>query len=477
MRPVLSRLPLRWKLTLVFGASLAVVLTAVGVFLYSRLAADLDLALERDLRARSAQISSLLMDLGASDLPQAATPVLEPDERFAQILRPDGSVVSASAHPEVRLLSDEQLSAASRGELLLDRPGDGAISESLRLLATPVRARDQKVIVLVSSSLDERNEALSTLWELEIVGLGAALAAACAVGYLVARSALRPVEQLRRRAADLTGERLTHRDPLPVSHLDDELGRLARTLNAMLNRIGDAQQSERDSVERERRFLAEASHQLRTPLAIIKGEVELAVSGPDDPAGLRAALVSTGQEADRLSALADQLLTVMAGGEQRLAVHREPLTIAPVLTAMADAQRRRAAADGRTIAVNAPPDLELDGDRFRLEQLVDCLLDNALLHGAGDIEVSAMRTATGARIVVRDGGRGFSGELAATAFERFRRDSRSTGAGLGLAIVQAIAEAHGGSARLGDGPGGCVVVDLPAGAQGQQRVVVSTGQS
>ena len=333
-----------------------------------------------------------------------------------------------------------------------------------RCVCWPVRCtRGQDLIVVVGTSLDERGEELAALWQLEIVALSAALVAACAVGYFVAGLALRPVERLRRRAAEITGEQLASAgpEPLPVSEVDDELGRLGRTLNAMLGRIRLAQQSERQTLERERRFLADASHQLRTPLSIIKAEAELALAEPADPATLRAALVSTGQEADRLAGLADQLLTLAAGDEQRLVLQREPVPLVALLNAVADSHHQRAAEDGRRISVLAPPGLWVSGSRFRLEQLLNCLVDNALLHGAGDIELVARSEAAGVQLLVRDCGAGFADELAESAFDRFRRSGQTPGAGLGLAIVQAIAEAHGGRARLETGGGGCVVIDLP----------------
>ncbi len=463
MRNRLSGLPLRWKLTVAFSAASAVVLTALGSFLYVRFAAVLDLALEADLRASSARIVSQVERSDIADLAAATRVPLEPAESFAQILRPDGSVVAASAHPEVRLLSAEQLRAASAGELLLDRPGDAAIDESLRLLAIPVRGPDGDLIVIVSASMDEHKDALASLWQLELVGLSAALLGSAAVGYVVAGFALRPVERLRRRAADITGEQLASAagDPLPVSNVDDELGRLGETLNAMLRRIRDAQLTERQAVERERRFLADASHQLRTPLSIIKAEAELALAEPDGPGVLRDALISTGQEADRLTALADQLLTLAAADEQRLVQQREPLDVPTLLNTVAERHRQRATDSGRQIWVRAPAGVSVDGNRLRLEQLLNCLVDNALVHGNGDIELVARRGVSGVQLLVRDAGPGIGDDLAETAFERFRHGSQSRGAGLGLSIVQAIAQAHGGRVRLDHAGGGCVVVDLP----------------
>ena len=151
MRNHLNRLPLRWQLTLAYGAAVALVLTGTGVFVYVLLAAELDHDLERNLRAHSAQISGLLERSALAELPRTPGGALEPEESFAQVVRPDGTVVIASAHPEVRLLSEDQLTAVLVSELLIDRPAHGAV-DSVRLLASPVHTRGQDLIVVVGTS-------------------------------------------------------------------------------------------------------------------------------------------------------------------------------------------------------------------------------------------------------------------------------------------------------------------------------------
>jgi two-component system OmpR family sensor kinase len=274
----MSRLPIRWRLTVAFGLALEIVLTAAGIFLHARLRAELDIGIERDLRVRADQLAGLLTRSPIEELPQTTSAELEPDENIAQILRPDGTVIAASSYPNVALLTPAQLAAAATAETMTDREGDRALDESVRVFAHPVRARGETFIVVVTDSLDERDETLGSLLRLELVGLGAALLASCAVGYLVAGLALRPVEALRRRASEISGDQLldAERARLPVSPIRDEIGRLGATLAAMLDRLRGSQLAQRDLLERQRRFLADASHQLRTPLAIIKAEVELA---------------------------------------------------------------------------------------------------------------------------------------------------------------------------------------------------------
>ena len=178
----MNRLPIRWRLTLAFALALTVVLTAVAVYLHVQLSTDLDRDIERDLRTRAAQLSGLLMREPISALPTAAAKPLESDETLAQILTPDGHVVAASSYPDVQLLTPAQLQAAASDELIVDRPGDARLDESLRILAMPVNARNEKYVVVVTDSLDERAQTLASTLGVEIVGLAAALLASCGVG-------------------------------------------------------------------------------------------------------------------------------------------------------------------------------------------------------------------------------------------------------------------------------------------------------
>ncbi len=475
----MRRLPIRWRVTAAFAAASAVVLAAVGIFLNLQFEAKLDRAMEHGLWARSAEIVPLAAQTEAS-LSGPPDPNLEADESMAQILTADGTVLAASAYANVRLLTDDQLRAARRGPVLEDRRGDEALDESIRLLAFPVPHGDGVRIVVVGTSLDERNEALSALRTLEIVGFTLALASSSVVGYWVTGLALRPVEVLRRRAESITADELALLDDdklallghaaLPESPVDDELGRLGATLNSMLQRIRSAQLTERRAIERDRAFVADASHQLRTPLTIIKSEIELALLTPDDRESLRVALLSAGQEADRLTKLVNDLLILAAADEDQLTLHREALDGAEVLASVAARSAPRIAAAGRTISVHRPPptamspqQLMIDADRSRLDLALTNLIDNALVHGEGAIEVTAEGGVDQVHVSVRDHGPGFPDGFGDHAFERFRRGPAGpAGTGLGLAIVKAIVETHGGrvEARCAD-PGAVVSFTLP----------------
>jgi two-component system, OmpR family, sensor kinase len=458
-----NRLPIRWRLTLAFAVALTVVLTAVGAFLHFQLSSDVDRDIERDLRTRAAQLSGLLMREPISALPTAAAEQLEPDETIAQILTPTGGVVAATAYADVKLLTHEQLRDAALGELFVDRPGDARLDESLRVFAMPVHARDENFIVVVTDSLDERAQTLASTLGVEIVGLAAALAASCGVGYWVSGLALRPVEDLRQRAAAISGDDLAdaERTPLPVSPVLDEIGRLGLTLNDMLDRIGRAQAAQREVLKQQRQFLADASHQLRTPLAIIKAEVELAQSGTTKGEDLDAAMTSIGEETDRLSRLTEQLLLLAAADEHRLGLSREPVELRDLLEGVAERGRGRAQLQGRMITV-ASDESTISADRQRLEYALGNLVDNALMHGAGDMQLVGKRVDDLVELQVRDHGSGFSQEYMAHPFVRFAPTaSTGRGTGLGLAIVQAITEAHGGVVSLTNDAGASVTLWLP----------------
>jgi two-component system, OmpR family, sensor kinase len=457
----MSRLPIRWKLTLAFALGLAVVLTAVGVFLHAQLSANVDAAIERDLRTRADQLRELVIRSPISALPTNSEN-LEPDETIAHVLAPAGGVVAASSHADVQLLTPDQLHVAATKELFVDRRGDAILDESLRIFAMPAHARGEAFVVVVTDSLDERAKTLASALAIEIVGLAAALIASCGIGYWVAGLALRPVEALRQQAAAISGDDLAaRRAPLPVSPVDDEIGRLGLTLNDMLDRIGRAQAAQKEVLLQQRRFLADASHQLRTPLAIIKAEVELAQSGTTKENDLRATMASIGEESDRLSGLTEELLLLAAADEERLSLNREGVDLDDLLSEVAERGRSRAQLEGRAITVQSDEGMIL-ADRQRLEYALSNLVDNALTHGAGNVELIGKRTGDAVEIRVRDHGAGFADSYLANPFVRFAPTaSTGRGSGLGLAIVQAIVEAHGGIVSLHNDHGAAVSLSLP----------------
>jgi two-component system OmpR family sensor kinase len=448
----MSRVPIRLRLALVFALAMAVVLAAFGTFVYLRLGASLDEQLDDRLQARAAAISTLA---ASGDL-ASVEGLLGGDDEFAQVVEADGSVVAGAPGLETGpLLSRAERARARASTLVVEREvGRGEGAEESRLLAAPADLQGRPVIVVVGESLEEREEALTGLLAALLIGGPVALLLASAAGYLLAGAALRPVEAMRRRAAQISPETVRARLPLPEAR--DEIYRLGETLNAMLARLDEG-------AARERRFVADASHELRTPLAALQTELELALRRPRSPGELERALRSAREEVERLVRLSEDLLVLATTEEGRLPLRRSRFAGSELLATVAGRFATRASAGGRAIEVAALPNGTVDGDRLRLEQALGNLVDNALRHGAGTVRLEARRENGSLALRVSDEGKGFPAEFLPRAFERFSRaDEARTrgGAGLGLALVDAVARAHGGAATAGNRADGGAEVTL-----------------
>ncbi|HEX2411690.1 MAG TPA: ATP-binding protein [Solirubrobacteraceae bacterium] len=288
---------------------------------------------------------------------------------------------------------------------------------------------------------DDRNDVLAGLVTAFAVGSPLAVLVASLLGYALAGVALRPVEAMRARAAEVSLAPGDDRLPLPAAH--DEIRRLGETLNDMLDRLSR-------SFERERRFVADASHELRTPVAVLKTELEGALRAGGHAPEVRTALVAAVEECDHLAQLAEDLLVIARSSEGRLPVRPERIAVDELLAGVRDRFTDRAHERGRGIHL-AVDGAQVTADPLRLRQALGNLVDNALRHGAGDITIAGRAADGGVVLEVGDEGPGFGPEIAGRAFERFTRgDAARTrgGSGLGLAIVRAIAEAHGGKATI-----------------------------
>jgi signal transduction histidine kinase len=441
----MSRLSLRLKLTLAFTGVMAVLLAIAGVALSLLVASNLDSTIENGLEARAGDAAAVV----------ANGKLASTDEPYAQVLAPDGLVVDSTTGAGARpLLSPDELARARTEMISVERTRRG--DAELRLIARPVQVAGAEAVLVVGESLAQRERALAALHARLAVGGPLALLIASAVGYALAAAALRPVERMRRHAAAITAAQASERLPVPPS--DDEIGRLGRTLNEMLDRLEVA-------FKRERAFVSDASHELRTPLAILRTELELALRGEHTREELEAALRSAAEESERLSRLAEDLLVIARSDQGRLPMRLEPLEAGAVLARVAGRFQTRARAEGRPLAADPSPGVEVTADPDRLEQALANLVDNALTYGEGTVQLSAQTVNGGVELHVRDEGPGFPEEFLPRAFERFTRadEARSRGgSGLGLAIASAVATAHRGSAQARNGPlGADVWITLP----------------
>jgi heavy metal sensor kinase len=427
---------------------MAIVLAGVGTFVYVRLGTSLVEQIDDNLAARAETLAASVDDGEVEGL------VGHDEEEFAQILAPNGGVLVATDGFDTPLLSAMQRAAAATDELLttteISLPTEDE-TEPVRVLA---RTADGGLIVVVGVALGDRNEALERLLAQLLVGGSFALVLASVAGHLLADAVLRPVEAMRRRAAAISAVNAGERLPLPAAR--DEVHRLGETLNAMLERL-DA------GLRRERNFVADASHELRTPLALLQTELELALRRPRSVEELQDALRSAAQEVDRLTRLAEDLLVLASTEEGHLRLQRAPFGVRDLLEGVARRFAARVNAAGRAIEVGHAPQDNMEGDRLRLERALGNLVDNALRHGAGRILLDATTNERGVVLRVSDEGVGFPTAFRSSAFERFTRADQARtqrGAGLGLAIVETIARAHGGEARASNRHDGGAVVEL-----------------
>jgi two-component system OmpR family sensor kinase len=308
----------------------------------------------------------------------------------------------------------------------------------------------------VGQSLVDRNDELANVVSSFALGGAAATLLASGVGYLLATLALAPVEAMRRRASEVTLRQPDQRLPLPAAR--DEIRRLGETLNEMLARL-------RDAFERESRFVADASHELRTPIAVIKTELEAALLVTGDRSPAHPSLVAASEECDRLIQLAEDLLVLTRAANGQLPVRPVPIAVSELLCGVRERFADRAARRGRVIRTAAAQDLRVCADPARLRQALGNLVENALRHGTGDVSLAARRSGELVEIDVSDEGAGFPADIAARAFDRFSRGARARtgdGVGLGLAIVAAIADAHGGCAEIAGGAPTTLRLRLPA---------------
>ena len=445
----MSRLPIRLRLSAAFAVGLVLVLVVAATFVYQRLQESLDESVNSGLSARAHAVEALVGDGTDTVPPELAG---EAEEGFAQVVSPDGQLQDSIGGARGAVLTAAEVERARTGRVVVERMVPG-IDGRARVLARPMGSR----VVVVGQSLEDRDDALTSVARSFAAGGPIAVVLASLIGYALAAAALRPVDAMRRRAEQVS---LAPDEPLlPLPRVDDEIRRLGVTLNEMLDRL-------RRSFGRERQFVADASHELRTPVSVIKAELEGALRSGDYGPDVRDALVAALAECDQLALLAEDLLVLTAAGEGRLPVRAEDMPADEVLGHLRDRFADRAAHAGRRIVLQSDEGLQIRADPLLLRQALGNLVDNSLRHGTGEIRVRARADDGALELDVSDSGAGFGPELARTAFERFTRGDEARtrgGSGLGLAIVRAIAEAHGGSAEIEpDGLPATVRLRLPS---------------
>ncbi len=358
------------------------------------------------------------------------------------------------------VIDPSRASFASHHVIFFDAVPAGRRAE-YRIRAGPIPSQPGHVLV-VGNSLVATSSALHQIsGDLLLAGPILVLMAA-AGGWLLAGAALRPVETLRQEADEISATDLSARLNVPATR--DEISALGRTMDVLLHRLQAA-------LRRQRNLVADAGHELRTPLAVLRAELELASKPGRSPEDLREAVRSASSEVERLSHLAEDLLLLAVAEQGELRLQEEVIDVPGLLAMFVARSAARAQQYSVSLELGSCDPVEIWADRIRLGQVLDNLLDNALRVSPADSTVTVGSKAVdgGCEISVLDSGGGFPVEFQQLAFERFcradqARQRKGGGAGLGLAIVDTIARAHGGRAWIRNRPtdGATVGIWVPA---------------
>jgi len=378
----------------------------------------------------------------------------------AQVLAPDGTVLAATRNwagrPALYLYTLPPGSTTP----VRTSAGDRMLPDDLSEYGEHATVGGRPVTIITTARTYLQSQIKQTFAWLLAIGVPVLLVLACGTVWLVTGRALRPVEQIRAAVTAVTSADLSQRVPEPGT--DDEIGRLARTMNDMLARL-------EDSAAWQRRFVADASHELRSPLTAIRAGLEVGLAHPDRAPWPQIAGRAV-RQSQRLEQLIAELLVLAKADAYQLAARRQPVDLAALL---ADLLAAATPAPGIRIDLSVPPGTATTGNPEELSRMFRNLLDNAIRYARHRVLITAAARPEGIVVEIADDGPGIAEEERERVFGRFvrldaSREQASGSAGLGLAIAREIATAHGATIVLTEAPGGgtraVVTVSSTAGA-------------
>ncbi len=466
----------RMRLTFWSVLIFAVLLVTFSVWLYWLLARDLKTQLNHNLtdhaRTAAAGFQGQMLENHGDAIVATAHTLIE--------FRPHHSYLAITTETQTLGANyfDEQ--STPTGEIVLREPIPADWLAAARTAQQPVlysinafgtaggqlammcvREAGQTYFVIVAESRAEMIAQLRRLRRIFYFSLPLMLLIAGIAGYFLARKSLAPIAAMSAQAENISANNLHER--LPVSHPHDELGRLANVFNALLARVNR-------SFAGLREFTADASHEFRTPLAIIRGEADVALSQPRTSLEYQETLAIVRDEARRLSRIVDDMLALARADAGAHPLQREVFYLNDLIEECCRAVQTLAASKSILVQCASLPDLEFCGDEELLRRMILNLLDNAIKYtpGGGIVRIELSETHTHLKLRVIDNGIGIPTEAAAQVFDRFYRVDKTRsraegGSGLGLPIVKWVAEAHQGTVQLESHPGrgSEFVVELP----------------
>jgi heavy metal sensor kinase len=433
----------RMRLTLWYVGAMVVVLAVyvavVTAFVSRSLSQSLDQRLRGDFYWAAATVDETPQGTIAG-MQEDAT-LLEDDLPWLQVWSADGRVLLfANSEARRRPLPESQQLAVEALERIVPV---AAANAPVRVLSRRSYIGDQPIIIQVARSEGSMEQALSDLVLILVLGLPVAVAVAGLGGYVLARGALAPIEEMTERARSITADRLA--DRLPVDNPDDEMGRLAVVFNETLGRL-------QQSFDQMRRFTADVSHELRTPLTAIRSVGEVGLRGHRDEAAYRGIIGSMLEEADRLAGLVNRLLTLSRAETGQAPLSKERVNAEQLAEDVAGHLGVLAEEKRQSIVIEGLATSEALADRLVLRQALINLADNAIKFSpeGGSVRIRISETPTMVVFDVIDSGPGIAPEARSRIFDRFYRVSgvAETGTGLGLSLAKGAVEASGGRLTL-----------------------------
>jgi len=451
---------IRARLTLWYAGILALLLILFAAGIYLTMRRTLNDGLDDTLENRSFLTRELLV-FDANGRPGLDLAENDPNrgENFQRVFGADGAILFDNS----RAFGDVAVDQTALERAFAGRSHDGTVGGGegqARILTIPIEREDQIVGALqVGASTADVRDTLQMLLLVFAVALPAALVLATGGGYWLSSRALGPIDQITRAAHEISERDLSRR--LALALPDDEVGRLARTFDGMIERLEAA-------FQRQRQFTADASHELRTPLTAIRGQIDVALQRPRDPAAYQQVLATINVQVERMTRLVGGLLMLARTDARAFAIERERVDIAGLVRSVADQVRPLVEQKEISLDVDGSGDPVVNGDEDLLLQLVLNLVDNAIKHTeTGGVTLRWRADDGSAQVTVGDTGSGITPEDQERIFERFYRvdaaRSLEGGAGLGLSICRWIAAEHGGDITVtSSSAGSAFTVCLPS---------------
>ncbi len=473
---------IRFQLVGWYAGLLIAVFLLLGTLMYAGLKLYLEESLSQAQLRRARQIAETLLanveKTGEAHVVSEINSWFAPEtnDRFIRITRGDGSVLYVSSSPKDASFDAAQVPPLRNAGQESAWRKETAAGKSLLIATVPWQSADgRRFLVEVGVSLDPVRAVLHRLILLLVLGLAAMVAVAVAGGYLLVGKALGPVEKMTQSAEQITLHNL--RERLPIAQTGDELERLSISLNHMIARLEDA-------FQQNRRFIADASHEMRTPLTIMRGELESIVDAAPFASQVQETAASVLEEVERLARIVEGLFAIsrLEAGEAQKEYRR--FDLAELATSTTEQMCLLAEDKEIALSCTAPRPVMVEGDRARLKQVVVNLLDNAIKYTAQGGKVGLTVTVRDGKAIleVADNGMGIPAEARPHIFERFfrvdkARSREAGGAGLGLSIVKSICAAHGGQVdfQSQEGVGSCFKVELPLADVQNRKLEINHG--